>query len=194
MLGIIFPSCLLLEMMYHYILFQIFHELSLFLFVADIYVILEISHNIPHLRQEKPSHKAIWQKFRFSYAKMLRNLIMIFICEKVRLQQVGKSKYSILASMVHIFQNIFLTQSYTYLYNTQWNLMIFSYLALNQDTFRHFFFEQDQVVSRAKWQKMTQNDKKKCLSRSISHEAYIISSFMVHMCKRRISPGSFYIF
>ena len=44
---------------------------------------------------------------------------MIFICEKVRLQQVGKSKYSILASMVHIFQNIFLTQSYTYLYNTQ---------------------------------------------------------------------------
>ena len=135
MLGIIFPSCLLLEMMHHYILFQIFHELSLFLFVADIYVILEISHNIPHLRQEKPSHKAIWQKFRFSYAKMLRNLIMIFICEKVRLQQVGKSKYSILASMVHIFQNIFLTQSYTYLYNTQWNLMIFSSLAVNQDTF-----------------------------------------------------------
>ena len=192
-------------MMHHYILFQIFHELSLFLFVADIYVILEISHNIPHLRQEKPSHKAIWQKFRFSYAKMLRNLIMIFICEKVRLQQVGKSKYSILASMVHIFQNIFLTQSYTYLYNTQWNLMIFSYLALNQDTFfkkcnflekfiSSFFFEQDQVVSRAKWQKMTKKKKKKCLSRSISHEAYIISSFMVHMCKRRISPGSFYIF
>ena len=48
---------------------------------------------------------------------------MISTCEKVRLQQLRKGKYSILAS---IFQNIFLTDPYTYLHNTPYvNLMIF---------------------------------------------------------------------
>ena len=43
---------------------------------------------------------------------------MISICEKVRLQQLTKVKYSILASILDIFQNFFLTEPHTYLYNT----------------------------------------------------------------------------
>ena len=49
LLGIIFLSYLLLAMMYHYILFQIFHKLSS-LFFASIYGIQERSQNISHLR------------------------------------------------------------------------------------------------------------------------------------------------
>ena len=56
--------------------------------------------------------------FRSSLAKILSNLIMISICEKVWLQQLTKAKYSILESILHIFQKMFLTQSHTYLYNT----------------------------------------------------------------------------
>ena len=43
---------------------------------------------------------------------------MITICKKVRLQQLRKAKYSILAPILPIFQNFFLTESHTYLYNT----------------------------------------------------------------------------
>ena len=43
---------------------------------------------------------------------------MISICEKVRLQQLRKIKYSLLTSILHIFSKIFLTELYTYLYNT----------------------------------------------------------------------------
>ena len=50
------------------------------------------------------------------------------------------------------------------------------------------------VVRVVKWQKMV-NEKKLCLSCSIAQEPYIIwFSFMVHMCKMIISPGSFFIF
>ena len=61
---------------------------------------------------------------------------MISICEKVRLQLLRKVKYSILASISHIFQTIFLTELHTYLQNTLCHdfLMIFLYLALNLDT------------------------------------------------------------
>ena len=46
-----------------------------------------------------------------------------------------------------------------------------------------------------KWQTMVENDKKLCLSHSISEEPYIIwLSFMVHMCKMVISPGVFFHF
>ena len=46
-----------------------------------------------------------------------------------------------------------------------------------------------------KGQKTVQNDKKLCLSRSISQEPYIIwLSFMVQMCKMIISPGVFFNF
>ena len=46
-----------------------------------------------------------------------------------------------------------------------------------------------------KGQKMVQNEKKFCLSRSISQEAYIIwLSFEVHRCNMMISPGICYIF
>ena len=42
---------------------------------------------------------------------------------------------------------------------------------------------------------MAQNDKKACLSCSISQEPYIIwLSFMAHICKMIISPGDFFIF
>ena len=63
------------------------------------------------------SHKAIWLKFRPSFTKLLRNLIIIFICEKTRLQQLRKIKYSILASILHIFQNFFLAEPHTHLHN-----------------------------------------------------------------------------
>ena len=53
---------------------------------------------------------------------------MIFICEKVRLQLLRKAKYSILASISHIFQTIFLTELHTY-FATFW-----------KNSFRHSFF------------------------------------------------------
>ena len=56
---------------------------------------------------------------------------MISIFEKVRLPQLRKEKYSILASMLHIFLNFFLTEPHTYFYNT----LVFLYLALNLETF-----------------------------------------------------------
>ena len=43
---------------------------------------------------------------------------MITICEKLRLQQLRKAKYSILASILHIFEKHFLTEPHTYLHNT----------------------------------------------------------------------------
>ena len=43
---------------------------------------------------------------------------MISICEKVRLQQLKKAKYWILASISHIFHKNFLTEPHIYLYNT----------------------------------------------------------------------------
>ena len=43
---------------------------------------------------------------------------MISICEKVRLLQLRKAKYSILASISHIFQKKFLTKPHTYVNNT----------------------------------------------------------------------------
>ena len=51
------------------------------------------------------------------------------------------------------------------------------------------------INSGVKGQKMAQNDKKLCLSHSISQEAYIIcSSFLVHICEMMTSPNAFFIF
>ena len=58
--------------------------------------------------------------------------------------------------------------------------------------FLKFWFSGSKGV---KGQKMVQNDKKFCLSRSRSQEPYIIwLSFMIHMCKIIISPGVFFHF
>ena len=154
MLGIIFLSYLLLEIMYQYILFQIFHKLSLFLFFADVYAMQERSHNISHLWQENPSHKVIWLKFRPSFSKCLRNLITIFIWEKVRLQKLRKPKYSILATILHIYQFLFLQSLIPTCTIYCVNLMILLYFALIleknfkkcnflQILILSFFFEQD---------------------------------------------------
>ena len=43
---------------------------------------------------------------------------MISICEKVRLQQLRKAKYLLLASVLHIFQIFFLRAYHTFLCNT----------------------------------------------------------------------------
>ena len=94
--------------------FQIFHNLC-FLFFVDIYAMQGRSHNISHLQWENPLHRAIWLKFRPSFTKFLRNLIMISIWEKVRIQQFRKAKYSLLASVLHIVQRFFLTEPHTYL-------------------------------------------------------------------------------
>ena len=51
------------------------------------------------------------------------------------------------------------------------------------------------VFRGIKGQKIVQNDKKFCLSCSVSQEPYIIwLSFMVHLCKMIISPVVFFIF
>ena len=58
--------------------------------------------------------------------------------------------------------------------------------------FSKFWFSGGRGV---KGQKMTQNEKKFCLLRSISQEPYIISfSYMVHICKLIISMGIFFTF
>ena len=43
---------------------------------------------------------------------------MISVCEKVRLQQLRMAKYSILASILHIFEKKILSEPHNYLYNT----------------------------------------------------------------------------
>ena len=72
-------------------------------------------------------------------------------------------------------------------------------LVLNYDISRDFFHFIKilifWVVGRVKGQKMVQNEKKLCLSRSISQESYIIwFSFMVHICKMVLSTGIFFHF
>ena len=60
-----------------------------------------------------------------------------------------------------------------------------------------FFFFIKILIFRVgvKGQKMSQNDKKKSLSRSISQEAYILWSWLlVLMCKTMTFPGAFFIF
>ena len=47
-LETMFLFYLLLQIMYHYILFQIFHKSSFFLFFAHFYAMQEMSHNISH--------------------------------------------------------------------------------------------------------------------------------------------------
>ena len=81
---------------------------------------------------------------------------MISIFEKVRLQQLRKEKYSILASILHIFQKPFLQNLMPTSTIHCVNIMIFLYLVLNLDTFfkkrdmekfiLSFFFEQDLFI------------------------------------------------
>ena len=68
-----------------------------------------------------------------------------------------------------------------------WYLQVFFYF------FQILIF---QVVSRVKSEKLTQNDKKFCLSCSMSQEPYIIwSSLVIRKCKMIISLGfSFFFF
>ena len=54
------------------------------------------------------------QAFLYKIFEEINNYICLW---KRRLQQLRKTKYSILAWTLHIFQNIFLTESHTYLYN-----------------------------------------------------------------------------
>ena len=52
-----------------------------------------------------------------------------------------------------------------------------------------------QIVRGLKMQKAAQNDKKFCLSCSVSQEPYIIWLwFLLHMCKMMISPVNLFIF
>ena len=134
-MGIVFLFYLPLEMMYQNILFQIFQQLSLILFFAHAYVMQERSHNISHLCLENPSQKDIWLKFRPSFTKFWRNL-MISIFTKVRLEQLRKAKYSILASILLIFLFYFLQSLISTCTIQCVNLMVFLYLALNLETFQ----------------------------------------------------------
>ena len=72
-------------------------------------------------------------------------------------------------------------------------------LVWNDNNSTHFFYFFKilifQVVWGIKGLKMIQNDKKFCLTCSMSQEPYIIwLSCMVHMCKMIISPVGFIIF
>ena len=66
-------------------------------------------------------------------------------------------------------------------------------MIISPGAFFHFFnILIFQVVSGVKQQKLAQNDKKLCLSHSMSQEPYIIwPSFVVHKCEMIISPGTF---
>ena len=58
--------------------------------------------------------------------------------------------------------------------------------------FKKLIFE---VIRGVKGQKMAQNDKKFCLSRSVPQEPYIRWLWsLVHMCKMMTSPGAFHLF
>ena len=81
---------------------------------------------------------------------------MISVYEKVRLQQLRMAKYSILASVLHIFEKKILSKPRTCTIHYV-NLVIFLYLALNLDTFfknfdfleifiSSFFFEEDLLL------------------------------------------------
>ena len=72
----------------------------------------------------------------------------------------------------------------------------YTYVKLYLQAFFHFFkIFIFQIVSGVyKRGKMAQNEKKICLSHSVSQEPYIIwLSFIVHLCQVMISPGDFLI-
>ena len=82
---------------------------------------------------------------------------MISIYGKVRLQQLRKAKYSILGSILHIFQIFFLQRLIPICVIHCVNLVVFLYLALNREkifkkcefsekSVLSFFFEQDQLL------------------------------------------------
>ena len=78
---------------------------------------------------------------------------MSSICGEVRLQQLRKAKYSISASILHIFQFFFLTEPYIYLQNIlckSHGLLISCFESGNifqkmvlENFILSFFFEQD---------------------------------------------------
>ena len=59
---------------------------------------------------------------------------MISICEKMRLQLLRKTKYSILASIFHIYL-FFSYRASHLLLKYSVNLMVFLYITLNLETF-----------------------------------------------------------
>ena len=90
--------------MHQYILFQIFHNLSVFIFYRYFCYAITV---------RKPSHKAIWLKFRPSITKFLRNLI-ISIYEKVRLEQLWKAKvFNINLNIAHFWKCFSYRASYS---------------------------------------------------------------------------------
>ena len=77
-----------------------------------------------------------------------------------------------------------------------WFLVHSCKMMISPEFFFHFFrILIFRVVWGEKGQKIVQNDKKFCLSPSISQEPYILwFSFVVHKCKMIMSPGIFFIF
>ena len=79
---------------------------------------------------------------------------MISVCEKVRLQQLRKAKYSILASILQIFKKNFLQRLIPTCGIYCVDLMVFLYHALNVEEFfkngdflEKFIFEQDPPIN-----------------------------------------------
>ena len=105
--------------------------------------------------------------FRVKVQKMVQNYIKI--CASCSISQ--KSYIIWLSFMVHMYKMI-----------------------ISPGVFFHFFkILIFCVANGVKGQKMVQDEKKFCHSHLISQEPYIIwSSFIVHMCKRIISPGFFH--
>ena len=66
---------------------------------------------------------------------------------------------------------------------------------ISSGVFFFLIFQNFDFLGQLKWQKMAQNDKKLCLSHSVSQELYIIQLwFLVHIFKMMISPAKFFIF
>ena len=82
-------------------------------------------------------------------------------------------------------------------------IVIFGAHVSNDDISRYFFYFSKILIflvvsgggGGVKWQKMAQNVKTFCVSHFVSQELYLIWLWvLVHLCKMRISPATFFIF
>ena len=101
-------------MIYQYILFQVFYNLSLLLLLAGVYDVQERREAIIfHIYGKKiftQSHLTQVQAYFYKTFKEFKNDLYLW--------KTRKAKYPILVSTLYIFRKNFLTELHTYLYNT----------------------------------------------------------------------------
>ena len=113
-------------------------------------------------------------------------ILIFWVHREVKRQKTVQNDKKILFIVLHISGTMHIR---IVIYGTcveWWYLQVFSSM------FQKFEFPGCQGVKR---QKLAKNDKQFCASCLLFQEPYIIwSLFMVHICKRIISPGIFFIF